>query len=145
MPKQETFLEQHNGDTKIEVLKSYDSGFAREAFRNMDDDALKQLWTVLEVEKTYDAADLPPLGQPDGAGEDFLWDELLESAREYGQEVSFFVVNETREKRSESVWVSPDWPSAESFAKGRIANATVARSDLRSKETPFVDRYHRTS
>jgi hypothetical protein len=92
----------------------------------MDDEALKQLWTVLEVEKTYDAADLPSLGQPDGAGEDFLWDELLESAREYGQEVSFFIVNETRDRRSESVWVSPDWPSAESFAKKRLADGVAA-------------------
>jgi hypothetical protein len=126
MPKQETFLEQQNGEVKIEVLKSYDSAYAREAFRNMDDEALKQLWTVLKVEKTYDAADLPSLGQPDGAGEDFLWDELLESAREYGQEVSFFIVNETKDRRSESVWVSPDWPSAESFAKKRLANGVAA-------------------
>ena len=138
MPKQETFLERQNGETKIEVLKSYDSGYAREAFRNMDDEALKQLWTVLEVEKTYDAADLPPLGQPDGAGEDFLWDELLESAREYGQEVSFFIVNETRDKRSESVWVSPDWPSAESFAKGRLADAVSDRKMIRSVKMPIM-------
>jgi hypothetical protein len=50
----------------------------------------------------------------------------LESAREYGQEVSFFIVNETRDRRSESVWVSPDWPSAESFAKQRLADGVAA-------------------
>ena len=126
MPKQETFFEQQNGETKIEVLKSYDSEYAREAFRSMDAEALKRLWTVLEVEKTYDAADLPALGQPNGAGEDFLWEELLESAREYGSEVSFFIVSETRNKRSESVWVSPDWPSAENFVKSRLAYAAGA-------------------
>ena len=120
MPKQETIFEQQDGEIKIEVLKSYDFGYAREAFRNMDDEALKQLWTVLEVEKAYDAADLPPLGQPDGAGEDFLWDELADSAREYGNELSFFIVNETHGKKSESLWVSPDWPSAETFAKARL-------------------------
>jgi hypothetical protein len=120
MPTQETFFEQQDGEIKIEVLKSYDSGYARDAFRNMDDEAFKQLWTVLEVEKTYDAADLPPLGQPDGAGEDFLWDELADSAREYRNELSFFIVNETNGKKSESLWVSPDWPSAETFAKARL-------------------------
>jgi len=120
MSKQETFFEQQDGEIKIEVLKSYDPGYAREVFRNMDDEALKQLWTVLEVENTYDAADLPSLGQPDGAGEDFLWDELADSAREYGNELSFFIVNETRGKKSESLWVSPDWPSAEAFAKARL-------------------------
>ena len=120
MPKQETFFEQQDGESKIEVLKSYDPGYAREAFRNMDDEALKQLWAVLEVEKSYDPAELPPLGQPDGAGEDFLWDELAGSAREYGNELSFFIVNETRGKKSESLWVSPDWPSAEAFAKARL-------------------------
>ena len=121
MPKQETFFDQQSGDIKIEVLKSYDSGYAREAFRNMDDDALKRLWLALEVEKTYDAAELPALGQPNGEGEDFLWDELLDSAREYGSEVSFFIVNEMKGSRTESLWVSPDWPSAESFAKDRLS------------------------
>jgi hypothetical protein len=121
MPKQETFFEQQTGAAKVEVLKSYDSGYAREAFRNMDGDALKRLWLSLDVESKYDAADLPPLGQPNREGEDFLWDELLDSAREYGNELSFFIVNEIHNVRSESLWVSPDWPSAESFAKDRLA------------------------
>lgn len=121
MPKQETFFEQQSGAAKVEVLKSYDPGYAREAFKNMDDDALKRLWASLDVEKTFDAAELPALGQPSGEGEDFLWNELLNSAREYGNEVSFFIVNEIHESRSESLWVSPDWPSAESFAKERVS------------------------
>ncbi len=121
MPKQETFFEQQRGTAKVEVLKSYDSGYAREAFKNMDDDALKRLWLSLDVENKYDAAELPPLGQPNGEGEDFLWDELLDSAREYGNEVSFFIVNEIHSARSESLWVSPDWPSAESFARNRVS------------------------
>lgn len=33
MPKQETFFEQQRGTAKIEVLKSYDSDYAREAFK----------------------------------------------------------------------------------------------------------------
>lgn len=121
MPRQETFFEQQSGAAKIEVLKSYDSGYAREAFKNMDDDALKRLWASLDVEKTYDAAELPALGQPSGEGEDFLWDELLDSAREYGNEVSFFIVNEVHGSRTKSIWVSPDWPSAERFARERAS------------------------
>lgn len=121
MPKQETFFEEQSGTVKVEVLKSYDSGYAREAFKNMDDDALKRLWVSTDVEKTYDAAELPALGQSNGEGEDFLWDELLDSAREYGNEVSFFIVNEIHGSRIESLWVSPDWPSAESFAKERVS------------------------
>lgn len=87
----------------------------------MGDDALKRLWLSLDVEKKYDSTELPPLGQPNGEGEDFLWDELLDSAREYGNEVSFFIVNEIHSVRSESLWVSPDWPSAESFARDRLS------------------------
>jgi hypothetical protein len=136
MPKQETFFEQENGETKIEVLKTYDRGYAREAFRNMDDDAMKHLWSVLEVEKTYDAAELPPLGQPDGQGEEFLWDELLDSAHEHGNEVSFFIVNEIHGRRSESLWVSPDWPSAERFAKGRLSILLEKDRDGGSRERP---------
>jgi len=121
MPKQETFFEQQCGAAKVEVLKSYDSGYAHEAFKNMDGDALKRLWLSLDVENKYDAAELPPLGQPNGEGEDFLWDELLDSAREYGNEVSYFIVNEIHSARSKSLWVSPDWSSAESFARDRLS------------------------
>jgi hypothetical protein len=121
MPKQETFFEQQSGTAKVEVLKSYDSDYARQAFMNMDDDALRRLWLSLDVEKKYDAAELPPLGEASGEGEDFLWDDLLDSAREYGNEVSFFIVNEIHGVQSESLWVSPDWPSAESFAKDRVS------------------------
>jgi hypothetical protein len=49
-----------------------------------------------------------------------LWEELLEAAREDGSLLSFFVVNEATGSRSESLYVSPDWPSAEAFARSRI-------------------------
>jgi hypothetical protein len=45
---------------------------------------------------------------------------LLEAAREDGNLLSFFVLNEANGNVSESVYVSPDWPSAEAFAKKRI-------------------------
>lgn len=124
MPRQETFFDESKGGLRIEVLKSYDQSYAREAFRNMDTDAQQILWNVLKPEETYDPAGLPSLNDPNdvtGEAEAFLWDELLEQSREDGNLLSFFIVNEIAGSRSESLYVSPDWPSAESFARGRLA------------------------
>ncbi len=124
MPRQETFFDESKGGRRIEVLKSYDLGYARDAFRNMATDAQQKLWSVLNPEETYDHAELPSLNDPNdvtGKAEAFLWDELMEQAREDGNLLSFFIVNEIAGSRSESLYVSPDWPSAESFAKGRLA------------------------
>ena len=121
MPKQEIFFEQSAAGIRIEVLKSYDQSYAREAFHEMGEDALQHLWGTLQPEEIYDPAGLPSLSDPNGEGEAFLWDELLEQAREDGNVLSFFVVNETANGRSESLYVSPDWPSAEAFAKQRLA------------------------
>ena len=118
MPKQEVVFEQKTGDRRIEVLKVYDRAYAREAFGNMDEAARKFLWNSLGINENYDAADVPPIDDP--ASEDFLWEELLESSREDGNLLSFFVVNE----HSESVYVSPDWQSAETFAKNRLSTAS---------------------
>ena len=122
MPKQEIFFEQAVAGVRIEVLKSYDQAYAREAFKDMDGEALQRLWNVLKPEEIYEAADLPALNDPNGEGESFLWDELLEQAREEGLVCSFFVVNKTVGSRSESLYVSPDWPSAEDFAKQQTAS-----------------------
>jgi hypothetical protein len=46
MPKQEIFWEQQVGERRIEVLKSYDQGYAGEVFKNMDEHALKYLWDI---------------------------------------------------------------------------------------------------
>lgn len=78
----------------------------------------------MKPEEIYDPAGLPALSDPDGGGEAFLWDELLEQAREDGQLLSFFIVNETTGKRSESLFVSPDWPNAELYAKQRTSELT---------------------
>lgn len=40
MPGQTTFFDEIIGGTRVEVLKSYDEAFAREAFEQMDEDAL---------------------------------------------------------------------------------------------------------
>ena len=122
MPKQEVFFEQSAAGTRIEVLKSYDQSYAREAFSGMDEVALQRLWETLKPEEIYDPAELPSISDSDGEGEAFLWDEMLEQAREDGSVLSFFIVNETAGGRSESLYVSPDWPSAEAFAKQRLAS-----------------------
>jgi hypothetical protein len=119
MPQQEVFFEQSVGERRIEVLKTYDPNFAREAFDCMDGDAQTLLWNSLGISETYDADDAPSLTDPDAS--DFLWDELLDGAREDGTLLSFFVVNEAKGSSSETLYVSPDWPSAEAFAKKRIA------------------------
>ena len=126
MPQQEVFFEQVVGDRRIQVLKTYDSSYAREVFDEMGDDAQTILWNSLDIEQTYDAANLPSPGDPDRV--DFLWDELLDAAREDVRLDpnlrSFFVVNEIRSVAPQSLYVSPDWPSAESFAKRLLAKVS---------------------
>lgn len=124
MPKQEIFFEQETGDKRIEVLKSYDQAYAHEAFNSMDEMSQQRLWSALKPEEIYDPAGLPQLGDAEGEGEAFLWDELLEQAREDGPVLSFFIVNETVGRRTESLYVSPDWPSAEAYAQERLRSAS---------------------
>jgi hypothetical protein len=119
MPKQELFLEEQIGDHRIEVLKTYDQQFAHEAFCNMEPQAQEHLWKALAIADNYDSQEIPVIG--DDTCQDFLWEELLETAREEGNLLSFFVVNEFRAGKSEALYVSSDWPSAESFAKNRLS------------------------
>ena len=119
MPQQEMFFERVVGDRRVEVLKTYDRSYAREAFGDMDSAAQAFLWNSLGINEGYDAADVP--SREEAGSDDFLWEELLEAARENGNLVSFFVVSEANGPRSRSLYVSPDWPSAEAFAKSRIS------------------------
>ena len=126
MPQQEVFFEQVTGDRRIQVLKTYDPHYAREVFDEMDENAQAALWNSLNIEHTYASADLPSPEDPSRA--DFLWEELMDSALEDVRLNpglrSFFIVNEIRSARPQSLYVSPDWPSAESFAKNLLANAS---------------------
>lgn len=126
MPKQELFLREELAGRVVEVLKTYDPAYAREAFDEMDDDAQLMLWNSLDIEQNYESADLPSASDPGRT--DFLWDELMDSAREDVRLDpnlrSFFVVNEIRGKSSRSLYVSADWPSAERFARGRLGIAS---------------------
>jgi hypothetical protein len=122
MPQQEVFLREEAAGRTIEVLKTYDPAYAREVFEEMDDEAQSFLWNSLDIEQNFEAADIPSLTDPTRA--DFLWDELLESAiedvRQNPNLRSFFVVNEVRGTAPQSLYVSADWPSAETFARRHL-------------------------
>jgi hypothetical protein len=118
MPQQEVFFEQMIEDRRLQVLKTYDQNYAREAFETMDEDAQAYLWKSLGIDEIYEPADVPLIHTQDG--KDILWDELLASSREDGNQLSFFVVNEESGTASDSLYVAPDWPSARDFANKRI-------------------------
>ncbi len=128
MPRQETFLIEKANDVVIEVLKTYDPSFAREVFGTVDDDAKKSLAAALEIEKNYAPEDVP---DPNGQDyEDFLWEELSQASQEDVRQsprlYSFFVVTETKAGKTEEIYISADWPSAEEFAKGRLNGSSGA-------------------
>ena len=120
MPQQEVYFEQKTNKGTIGVLKTYDRQYAREAFANMDKSAQRYLWHSLGIDENYDPDDRPSIDLPDS--EDFLWEEMLEAAREDGNVLSFFVVSQTQNGLSKNLYTSPDWPSAEAFAKKCIAD-----------------------
>ena len=115
MPRQETFLTAKNGDETIEVLKTYDQAFAREAFRNMDDDALAHLAASLNLESIFEPSEIP---KPTDEGyEGFIWDVMVDEAREEWNLFSYFIVTKSSGHRTEDLFVSGDWPTAEAYVK----------------------------
>lgn len=118
MPGQTTFFDEIIGGTRVEVLKSYDEAFAREAFEQMDAEALAFLARSLNVGDSNDVTGPNP-GDPDYS--DFIWDELKDGAREDWNSFSYFIVAEESAGRTSSLFVSADWPTAEAFAKRRIS------------------------
>lgn len=124
MPQQEVFFEQASGDRRVEVLKTYDRSYAREVFNGIGAEARDALAAALELTKNYEPADIP---DPNGSDyDDFLWGEMCEAAREDVRNdpslYSFFVVSEANVAKNKDLYVSPDWPSAEAFAKRRLAD-----------------------
>ncbi len=126
MPQQEVFFEERAEDRLIAVLKTYDRSYAREVFDNVDEAARKSLAAALE--KSYDPEDIPASDGQDY--EDFLWEELseasLEDVRQSPRLYSFFVVTESSAGKTEEIYISADWPSAEEFAKRRLARVSRA-------------------
>jgi hypothetical protein len=80
----------------------------------MDEVAQTRLWQSLGIDESYD---LDEMASPDRS--DILWEEMSDAAREDCSLLSFFVVTEEVGGRPETLYVSPDWPSAEAFAVGR--------------------------
>jgi hypothetical protein len=122
MPREEVFFEERTGNRRVEVLKTYDRSYAREVFDQIDTEARKALAAALELGANYEPSDIPA---PDGSDyDDFLWDELLEAAREDVRNdpnlYSFFVVSKATSAQPQDVYISPDWPSAEAYAKKLI-------------------------
>jgi hypothetical protein len=119
MPRQETFLREAANGVEVEVLKTYDKSYAQEVFRGMSTEALEALAATLNLEGKYEVTDIPAPETTDYA--DFIWDEICEGAIEDVRQSpvlnSFFVVVETIAGKSEELYVSPDWPSAEVFAR----------------------------
>jgi len=122
MPRQETFLREAANGVEVEVLKTYDKSYAQEVFRGMSTEALEALAATLNLEGKYEITDIPAPDATDYA--DFIWDEICEGAIEDVRQSptlsSFFVVVETNAGKAEELYVTPDWPSAEVFARNRI-------------------------
>jgi hypothetical protein len=114
MPQQEAYFEQQIGAKRIIVLKSYDRVFAREAFEHMDEKALRFLGRALKLEESGN----PGAEDPNYA--DTLWEEIEDGAREDWNAFSYFIVTEQTGTEAAPVFVSPEWPIAEAFAKERI-------------------------
>jgi hypothetical protein len=113
MPRHQLFFEKESGGRRVEVIKTYDRTFAHEAFDAMNEAAQAQLWKSLGVDESYDRNEISTLDRSD-----LLWEEMSDAAREDGNLLSFFVVTETTGGNPTSLYVSPDWPSAEAFAMG---------------------------
>jgi hypothetical protein len=122
VPRQETFLREAANGVEVEVLKTYDKSYALEVFQGMSTEALGALAATLNLEGKYEITDIPAPDATDYA--DFIWDEICEGAIEDVRQSptlsSFFVVVETNADKAEELYVSPDWPSAEVFARNRI-------------------------
>lgn len=115
MPQQELFMTATNREYTVQVVKSYDESYAREAFRHMDAGALGHLASSLKLASLYDESDIPNPG--DEGYEDFIWDVMVEDAREDWKTYSYFVVTRSNGRTVEELFVSADWPTAESFVE----------------------------
>jgi len=59
VPSQELYLEQRAGLDTFQVLKTYDTAFAKETFEGMDAVAMEHLSKSLSIEDEYPADEIP--------------------------------------------------------------------------------------
>ena len=118
MPKQETYLRKTVDGLHVEVVKSYDVTFAREAFNMMNEQAMAFLSHSLVADGKVDLAEEPPADEDQLA--EALWQGVEEGAREDWNKFSYFVVL----TGTAPVYISSDWPSAEAYAN-RLTESTA--------------------
>lgn len=111
MPSQEVFLKLESDGRQIEVIKTYDVAFAKEAFAEMGEDAKAVLGHSLIEDGVLDSEGFP-------FDDDNLWQGLEDGAREDWSSFSYFVVREGN-LAPRALFVSSNWPLAERFAKLR--------------------------
>lgn len=107
MPEQAIYFDHTVGGKQVKVVKTYDSVYARACFDEMGKDANEFLRKALDLECKYRT----------DPGTEVTWEDLEEEAREDGNMLSYFVVTSEESGSVTPVYVSPDWPSAEQFAK----------------------------
>ena len=115
MPREETFLAASIENGTVAVTKTYDQRFAQEAFAHMDETALAHLAKSLAFTGTFEDEDIPSPSEENY--QDFVWEAMVDSAREDGNVFSYFVVQKTSGGSSEDIFVSGDWPTAEAYAR----------------------------
>jgi len=113
MPHEETFLTTSIENGTVAVIKTYDQNLAQEAFAHMDETALAHLARSLTFPDTFEDEDVPSPSHENYR--DFVWEAMVDSAREDGNIFSYFVVKKTSGGSSEDVFVSGDWPTAEAY------------------------------
>lgn len=112
MPSQELYLEMKAGLDVFQVLKTYDTAFAKETFAGMDEVAMEHLSKSLLISEEFPPSEMPT-SPADVA--DLIWEEMYDSAREQGQTRSYFVVRRSSVSSESFLYVSGDWPSAEAY------------------------------
>jgi hypothetical protein len=118
MPVQEMFLQEEWSGRQLQVLKTYDRMFAREAFDQMDTEAI----TFLRV--TLDNENVASPGEDDA--DEALWEAVEDGAREDWNSFSYFVVTEAFAGHTVLLFVSSDWSSSEAYVKTRVAALKTA-------------------
>jgi hypothetical protein len=108
MPQQSVIFDERTDAKRVRVLKVYDAAYARSCFDEMNEDALAFLGKSLDLASEYDLPESHLALQ---------WEDVEGEAREDGNLFSFFVVLEESASVSHPVFVSPDWPTAEEFAR----------------------------
>jgi hypothetical protein len=108
MPEQSIYFDERTESKRVQVLKVYDAAYSRLCFDEMGEVALAWLSKSLDLKSNYE------LIEPES---NLTWEDIEEEAREDGNVLSFFVVLEESDGPFRPLYVSPDWPSAEGFAK----------------------------